>query len=275
MTLPILDNKNQQRNTRSVEGEHDEGNKTNKECEAQEDTAGGAGEIVAEHKAAEGEVAVCEVTKREQGELEAQQKEGGEEHKVPAEGRDSLVEEEGSGGQADLAAKLAKVEAELEQMKKESGKKRGQNEDLIDGGDDEDIDKGPKKKRKARQKEGSRPPQKDETSEEKERRGQLEIKKFLQNPNRSTIDPVIRAHIRASADHLPEAAQTSRQLALHCLTTNCENIICLFHQDNNKTGSIVWPIISIVDVQRTLPYLTSTCGNVCEPQTLKETTRRV
>ncbi|EGN95043.1 hypothetical protein SERLA73DRAFT_77056 [Serpula lacrymans var. lacrymans S7.3] len=232
------DDKNQQRNTRSIEGEHDEGNKTNKECEAQEDTAGGAGESVAKCEAAEGEVAVCEVTEQEQGELEAQQKEGGEEHEVPAEGQDGLAEEEGSGGQADLAAKLAKVEAELKQMKKESGKKRGRNEDLIDGGDDEDIDKGPKKKRKARQKEGSHPPQKDETSEEKERRGQLEIKKFLQNPNGLTIDPVIRAHIRASADHFPEAARTSRQLALHCLTTNRENIICLFHQDNDKTDSI-------------------------------------
>ncbi|KAF8068967.1 hypothetical protein FPV67DRAFT_1669011 [Lyophyllum atratum] len=59
-------------------------------------------------------------------------------------------------------------------------------------------------------------------------RARKEFRRFLQD-ERKAVSPGIRKMIRENQHLLPEAATISRSLALHILTSNRDNIQCLYH----------------------------------------------
>ncbi|KAG6827543.1 hypothetical protein H0H92_011350 [Tricholoma furcatifolium] len=62
------------------------------------------------------------------------------------------------------------------------------------------------------------------------------IEEFLRYPNTTTIDPRLRKIIRENASFMPIAATKNRQLALHILTSNRGNVMCVWHHFVEKTG---------------------------------------
>lgn len=67
----------------------------------------------------------------------------------------------------------------------------------------------------------------------------LAIHQFLSpGAKEKKIPAHIRNWIRQISELCPEAAYTSRELALHCLTTAFDNTICLYHFYHDKTSSI-------------------------------------
>ena len=58
-------------------------------------------------------------------------------------------------------------------------------------------------------------------------------------PLNSQIDPHLRRLIRENQAVTPEAATTSRELALECFTTLPMNVICPYHQKSDKSGKTV------------------------------------
>jgi hypothetical protein len=54
----------------------------------------------------------------------------------------------------------------------------------------------------------------------------------------SMIPYKIRKRIRYHSDFFPDAGTTSRAPALHSLTTNRGNILCLYHHIRNKAGKV-------------------------------------
>ena len=58
-------------------------------------------------------------------------------------------------------------------------------------------------------------------------------------PLNSQIDPHLRRLIRENQAVAPEAATTSRELALECFTTLPMNVICPYHQKSDKSGKTV------------------------------------
>jgi hypothetical protein len=60
------------------------------------------------------------------------------------------------------------------------------------------------------------------------------ISLYLQKNER--IDPGIRRMARLDPEFLPEAATTSRELALHFLTSKDGNVLCGYHAFRNKAG---------------------------------------
>jgi hypothetical protein len=66
------------------------------------------------------------------------------------------------------------------------------------------------------------------------------IYRFLAHPNdaKLSLPFEMRKHIRLVSGFCPDAATTTRALALHCLTTNRGNAICLYHHKLNKAGRV-------------------------------------
>lgn len=48
----------------------------------------------------------------------------------------------------------------------------------------------------------------------------------------------IRSFIRVVEEFCPEAASTTKALALHCLTSRYGNIVCLYHTSHDKSGKV-------------------------------------
>jgi hypothetical protein len=67
--------------------------------------------------------------------------------------------------------------------------------------------------------------------------GRQEIKEFVRNPHSNSISDQVCNAIRQHQEFLPEAATTSRLLALDCLTTNRGNRTCVYHH-NTKSGKV-------------------------------------
>jgi hypothetical protein len=64
------------------------------------------------------------------------------------------------------------------------------------------------------------------------------VKRYLEEPDRITIPYKWRRLIREIQEVCPKAANTTRQLALHCLETNRGNRICPYHGEKDKGGTL-------------------------------------
>ncbi|KAG6808690.1 hypothetical protein H0H92_003241 [Tricholoma furcatifolium] len=65
------------------------------------------------------------------------------------------------------------------------------------------------------------------------------IEEFLRYPNTTTIDPRLQKIIWENVSFIPIAATKNRQLALHILTSNRGNVMCIWHHFVEKTGYTV------------------------------------
>ncbi len=54
---------------------------------------------------------------------------------------------------------------------------------------------------------------------------------------KTPIPTSLRSYIREVPEFCPQAASTSKALALHCLTTRYHNIICIYHSYLDKKGT--------------------------------------
>lgn len=68
----------------------------------------------------------------------------------------------------------------------------------------------------------------------------LAIQQFLLYPGskKHEIPVQLRSWIRQISELCPEASFATRALALHCLTTRCGNVICLYHHYHDKSSTI-------------------------------------
>lgn len=65
------------------------------------------------------------------------------------------------------------------------------------------------------------------------------VQQFLHPGSKQKKIPTqLRGWIRQISELCPESAYTSRELALHCLTTNCGNTLCLYHHYHDKLSII-------------------------------------
>ncbi len=64
------------------------------------------------------------------------------------------------------------------------------------------------------------------------------IDRFLNYPNDYEIPPHLRSFLREVSELCPEAAYTSRALAIHCLTSSRGNTICVYHHYSGKDGHV-------------------------------------
>jgi hypothetical protein len=64
------------------------------------------------------------------------------------------------------------------------------------------------------------------------------VQRYLEDPDHRTIPYKWRRLIREIQEVCPEAANTTRQLALHCFETNRGNRICPYHGEKDKAGTL-------------------------------------
>ncbi|KAG6824777.1 hypothetical protein H0H92_005848, partial [Tricholoma furcatifolium] len=72
-----------------------------------------------------------------------------------------------------------------------------------------------------------------------EEAGKEAIDEFLRHPNTTSIDTHLRRYIRENQCFMPIASSKTRKLALHVLTSNCGNVMCLYHHVIEKSGYII------------------------------------
>ncbi|KAG6809042.1 hypothetical protein H0H92_001828 [Tricholoma furcatifolium] len=65
------------------------------------------------------------------------------------------------------------------------------------------------------------------------------IDAFLRRPHATTIDTRLRRYIRENQSFMPIAATKTRKLALHVLTSNRGNVMCIYHHVVEKTGYLI------------------------------------
>lgn len=71
-------------------------------------------------------------------------------------------------------------------------------------------------------------------------RARQAIRDFLAYPNvkEHAIPVRLRSWIRQISELCPDVSYTTRALAIHCLTTNCGNTLCIYHHYHDKACTI-------------------------------------
>ncbi|KAG6807257.1 hypothetical protein H0H92_008222, partial [Tricholoma furcatifolium] len=69
--------------------------------------------------------------------------------------------------------------------------------------------------------------------------GKDAIDEFLRHPNTTSIDTHLQRYIHENQSFIPIAASKTRKLALHILTSNRGNVMCIYHHVVEKTGYLI------------------------------------